>query len=264
MINFFQILSKGSASTPSYWANKPMLVTMHGQSNMGGSGGRISEIELNYPDYFGTKENMYVYNNSTVAFDQLNVGVNHNSDYGNLLVGPEVSLVNELRLYTTQPIHYLKYAVGATSIFTKWSTSLTGELWDEYISRIDNAVRLMNDIYGSGNWVYLANLWHQGEADSFDLSGLYENEEFNIIMYLRNRYGNGVIFISGGIRQYQNVGESDISFNVNYAKQNNAAKSSINYWFDNDDLTLYDTVHYNTDSQVNHGIRYVNLLKDKI
>ena len=263
MEQFFQIISQGSAgNAPSYWANKPIFVSMHGQSNMEGSGGRTTEIQSNYPEYYGEQANTFVYNNSTISFDLLNVGVNHNDN--NTLVGPEVSFACELRKYTTQPIHYLKYAVGATSIFTDWSTSLTGDLWDEYISRIDNAVTLMNNLYGVGGWVYLANLWHQGEADSYDSQGLYEAEEFAMISYLRQRYGNGVIFIAGGIRPYQNTGENDISFQVNYAKQNNAAKSSLNYWFDNTDLTLYDGVHYDTDSQVEHGKRYVNILKNKI
>jgi len=274
MINFATLKKK---ETPSLLINKPLLLTFGGQSNiMPQDANGATWAQNNHPEIFGLKENIYIHPNqdtSTNIIQQMNVGTN----WCQTAVGINAQVVTVVKLqeYTKQPIHCSFWGRGGTPIYWDgitdqvytWNISKPFGNYGLYLNlcyKTDQMVTEMNSLYGAGNWVHLAFKWMQGEEDNGYQASLlaYEVNEYNLFNDFRNKYGNGVRFLSGGIwHDYSAWDNYQPNTGVNLRKRNNEAKSEYYKYMYQSDLTLSDVVHFDAPSQWEIGIRDFDYLK---
>jgi len=256
--------------------SKPIFISGRGQSNMVG-GSSLDYTQSNNPSYSGSYANIktFTFYNADGSpnftpkneFETLNTTPSYANSGGNTYakLNPVCITAIALQSYYNVPVYYLNYSVGGTSLTlgdaNGWNIHVSGGLNDQSHTYISKCILMMDSIYGSGNWIYLADLWMQGEAGP-TTTAAYELAESDFINSLRSAFGNNILFVDG-LLTYSSTLNSYYPY-VNQAKTNNSVKNTHNILVNNDNCEKVDAYHYTDAGYFQLGQNFANAIKLKL
>lgn len=246
------------------------VILMYGQSNMEGNSykqylvqtvGKDKTLEYTngYDNVLISYETANTYSNSNHQFVPVKLG----QGYSNDRFGPEVGMAEILsKQELKHPVYLIKFAYGATNLYSQWNPSTTGNL---YQSAITYTLEQLGVIESLGYTPEVkAICWMQGEADSTtDYYQNYADNESGFITSLRQEFDSyaskEIGFIDAGI--------SDSSAwthyqEINKAKEQVAEESENNIYFstieegltyNKEPIPNIDYYHYDSDSMIKLG-----------
>lgn len=254
MMGFFSSLNKTQQVEPEP-SHPDILIGMIGQSNQDGRG-ELSDL----PSYLQNPiTGADVWTGS--SWSAIQAGVNCSTQ---LLVGPVFELVYRLvEEFPNRRIRVVHVAKGGTELNPDpnddWDP-VTGEMYAQFISDYNAAKASLN------NYVELAIFWHQGEADSVNLTyaNNYEQNEIDLINALKNDTGISK-FVSAKIYDSLPAGTYPYVSTVNLAKETNLNNGHTDYLSDTSQFTYKaDGIHLDTNGAISLGNDWYTYIRNFI
>ena len=158
-----------------------------GQSNMVGSDSKDSLVD-NHPPFKGAAEEQ-----ADIRFSY-NLGPNKRSDGWvamkpvDHVFGPEMTFARTLKKHAKYPIAIIKDAWGGTTLVNDWNPAGPDEGRKLYSRLMSQVAARCKDLDDKGvKYRFEAVMWHQGENDMFNKTGIvtYEKNLRNFIAHVR-------------------------------------------------------------------------------
>ena len=248
------------AVVPATAATEVFLLA--GQSNMEGEG-ITSGIQ---PPYQATQSAVKFWNyNGTAGNGWVNLQAGCGSSPLGVQFGPEVSFGYTLHntLFPKDDIYLVKWGVSGASLAGLWNPNGANNAYTTLKSRADAA---MQDLTTRGLSPTIAGMiWMQGESDALDhtIAPAYTANLQNPITKVRSDFNTpNMPFVVGRILTYW--GAPDDNALVRAAQETIPSQVSHVSWINTDNLGQWTeaprTGHFNTQGQVDLGIRFANKL----
>ena len=175
---------------------------------------------------------------------------------GNNRFGYEVPLANLVE----KPSYFIKYAVGGTNLHTQWNPN-TGGKYAGWKTTFDNAIAGL----GTNQYNIKGMFWMQGESDttSDTVANAYEANLNNLISQMRNDVDTNMKFFIGKIKYWNGGPVSKIDI-IRSAQDAVANDDNNVFTIETNDLSLTDSIHYNSGSLVTMAERFYNKLTNNI
>ncbi len=176
--------------------------------------------------------------------------------------GPEVGAGHRLHeLFPNDDIYLVKYAVGATNLYSDWKPDGTGRCYNVFKARVKAAMENLRD--SNLDPEIAGMMWLQGASDS--LAGTQTSQQYaanlrNFITTVRSDFETLNMPIVVG--RYSKIWVNDL---VRTAQETVPGEVGYSTWINTDDLTNWssyppDANHFNTAGQIELGIRFADAL----
>lgn len=236
--------------------HKPLLIIINGESN---SGGYALNSEAPNEEK-GVQSQVQILNNTTLVFEDLNIGVNNLIDHAGLSNGVTHGFELELgiRANTSNPfynnVHLIKTGQGGSQI-SQWN--IGGSYMNSFYQRIDAAKSLIN--FDNYNIVILFSLGINDAIASTNLTTwkLGVTTHFQTI---RNKIGRNVPII---MTEFQGMGSGGTQYsNYNIAIQELASTIENVYSINVSGAGLRDINHWNYSGMKTVAGRMLNKVEE--
>lgn len=259
---------------PTLASNEIGLVFMFGQSNSEGAALNTKldqALTTTYNTGIGHRVNFLPGNPLMVS--NIELGVNNNYS-GNTVHGAEMRLAKVLA--DAQPNKWIivKYAIGGRKLKQDpanedWNPASISDLYDNYINYfVQPAISYITGTLGKVPVPIIVD-WMQGEADAINDDSTYNSDLRSLIGNFTSdlvSFGCSTDRLTFVIGRISNANTGTYKSGVRTAQQvvgdnYNIDNPSANFavtWLDNDDLTAWDNLHFNSEGQ---SIRAIRLLQ---
>lgn len=220
--------------------SKPLLIIINGESN---SGGYALNLEASNEE-IGVRNSVKILNNTSLIFEDLNIGVNnllgHSGLSNGVTHGFELELANRADVNISglyNQVHLIKTGQGGSQI-SQWN--IGGSYMNTFYSRIDTAKTLIN--FDNYNIVVLFSLGINDAISGTNINTWKANVTTHF-QTIRNKIGRDVPII---MTEFQGMGSGGTQYsNYNTAIQELASTIENVYSINVTGAGLRDSNHWN-------------------